>query len=124
LHIVNNVPPTQSGGQTIVALLLMGYSFVTQLLPALVMSLRRHNRLSSAGVAAGILIGIATVAATSLTHTTVATLFADASGGAARSEHRDRRTGAERADPDGVAAVIAPSPGRREREGVGVSPTE
>jgi solute:Na+ symporter, SSS family len=66
---------TLRGGQTIVALLLMGYSFVTQLFPALVMSLRRHNPLSSAGVFAGIVVGIATIAATSLTHTTVASLF-------------------------------------------------
>jgi SSS family solute:Na+ symporter len=68
---------TLRGGQTIVALLLMGYSFVTQLFPALVMSLRRHNPLSSAGVFAGIVVGIATVAATSLTHTTIASLFPD-----------------------------------------------
>ncbi len=66
---------TLRGGQTIVALLLMGYSFVTQLFPALVMSLRRHNPLTSAGVFAGIVVGIATVAATSLTHTTMASLF-------------------------------------------------
>jgi SSS family solute:Na+ symporter len=68
---------TLRGGQTIVALLLMGYSFVTQLFPALVMSLRRHNPLSSAGVFAGIVVGIATIAATSLTHTTIASLFPD-----------------------------------------------
>ncbi len=66
---------TLRGGQTIVALLLMGYSFVTQLFPALVMSLRRENPLTSAGVMAGILVGIATVAATSLTHSSMATLF-------------------------------------------------
>jgi SSS family solute:Na+ symporter len=66
---------TLRGGQTIVALLLMGYSFVTQLFPALVMSLRRHNPLTSAGVFAGIVVGVATVAATSLTHTTMASLF-------------------------------------------------
>jgi SSS family solute:Na+ symporter len=66
---------TLSGGQTIVALLLMGYSFVTQLFPALVMSLHRNNPLSSTAVFAGIVVGIATVAATSLTHTTIATLF-------------------------------------------------
>ncbi len=68
---------TLQGGQTIVALLLMGYSFVTQLFPALVMSLRRHNPLSSVGVFAGVTVGIATVAATSLTHTTIASLFPD-----------------------------------------------
>ena len=51
-------------GQTIVALLLKGYSFVTQLFPALVMSLRRHNPLTSTGVFAGIVIGVATVEGT------------------------------------------------------------
>jgi SSS family solute:Na+ symporter len=66
---------TLRGGQTIVALLLMGYSFVTQLFPAFIMSLRRHNPLSRAGVMAGIVVGIAAVAATSLTHSTVASLF-------------------------------------------------
>ena len=66
---------TLRGGQTIVALLLMGYSFVTQLFPALVMSLARNNPLSSRGVIAGIVVGIAAVAATSLTHSTMATLF-------------------------------------------------
>jgi SSS family solute:Na+ symporter len=66
---------TLRGGQTIVALLLMGYSFVTQLFPALVMSLRRHNPLSSIGVFAGIVVGVATVAATSVTHSTIAILL-------------------------------------------------
>jgi hypothetical protein len=51
-------------GQTIVALLLMGYSFLTQLFPALVMSLRRHNPLTSTGVFAGIVVGVATVEGT------------------------------------------------------------
>ena len=66
---------TLQGGQTIVALLLMGYSFVTQLFPSLVMSLRTRNPLTKAGVFAGICVGVATVAAISLTHTTMAGLF-------------------------------------------------
>jgi SSS family solute:Na+ symporter len=66
---------TLQGGQTIVALLLMGYSFVTQLFPSLVMSLLPQNPLSKAGALAGIVVGIATVAAISLTHSTIATLF-------------------------------------------------
>ena len=37
---------TLQGGQTIVALLLMGYSFVTQLFPSLVMSLLPRNPLT------------------------------------------------------------------------------
>jgi SSS family solute:Na+ symporter len=66
---------TLQGGQTIVALLLMGYSFVTQLFPSLVMSLLPHNPLSKAGALAGIIVGVATVAAITLTHSTIATLF-------------------------------------------------
>ena len=66
---------TLAGGQTIVALLLMGYSFVTQLFPALALSLAKKQWATPAGAAAGIGAGVATVAAVSLTHTTIATLF-------------------------------------------------
>ncbi len=66
---------TLRGGTTIVALLLMGYSFVTQLFPTLVASLLPRNPVTKEGAFAGICIGVATVAATSLTHTTVAMLF-------------------------------------------------
>jgi len=66
---------TLRGGTTIVALLLMGYSFVTQLLPSLLMSLLPNNRLSAAAAMSGILVGIATVAYTVLTHSTMANLF-------------------------------------------------
>jgi SSS family solute:Na+ symporter len=62
---------TLTGGQTIVALLLMGYSFVTQLFPALALSLTKTRWTTPAGAVAG----VATVAAVSLTHTTIATLF-------------------------------------------------
>jgi solute:Na+ symporter, SSS family len=66
---------TLQGGTTIVALLLMGYSFVTQLFPALVASLLAHNPVTREGAFAGICIGVATVAITTLTHTSVATLL-------------------------------------------------
>jgi SSS family solute:Na+ symporter len=66
---------TLRGGTTIVALLLMGYSFVTQLFPTLVASLLPHNPVTKEGAFAGICVGVATVAATSLTHTTFAMLF-------------------------------------------------
>jgi SSS family solute:Na+ symporter len=66
---------TLRGGSTIVALLLMGYSFVTQLLPPLVASLLPHNPVTKEGAFAGICVGVATVAATSLTHTTMAVLL-------------------------------------------------
>ncbi len=57
---------TLKGGNTIVALLLMGYSFVTQLFPSLVLSLARHNIATREGAMAGIIAGVATVAAVSL----------------------------------------------------------
>ncbi len=66
---------TLRGGSTIVALLLMGYSFVTQLFPSLICSLLPKNPISSQGAFAGICAGVATVAATSTTHTTFATIF-------------------------------------------------
>jgi solute:Na+ symporter, SSS family len=52
------------GSQTIVALLLMGYAFVTQLFPALIMSLTQRNPVSSAGAFAGIAAGVAIVSLT------------------------------------------------------------
>jgi solute:Na+ symporter, SSS family len=66
---------TLQGGQTIVALLLMGYSFVTQLFPSLVLSLARDRWATREGAAAGIVAGVATVAMVSLTHTTIGSLF-------------------------------------------------
>ncbi|MBN8898666.1 MAG: sodium:solute symporter family protein, partial [Rhodospirillales bacterium] len=52
---------TLEGGTTIVALLLMGYAFVTQLLPTLVASLLPHNPVTREGAFAGIGVGVATV---------------------------------------------------------------
>jgi SSS family solute:Na+ symporter len=66
---------TLQGGQTIVALLLMGYSFVTQLFPALLLSLARNRWITREGAVAGIIAGVATVAVVSLTHLTIGTLF-------------------------------------------------
>ncbi len=53
---------TLRGGNTIVALLLMGYSFVTQFFPSLLMSLRRHNPVTKEGAFVGICVGVITVA--------------------------------------------------------------
>ena len=58
---------TLKGGATIVALLLMGYSFVTQLFPSLVLSLAPRNFATREGAGAGIVAGVATVAIVSLT---------------------------------------------------------
>jgi SSS family solute:Na+ symporter len=57
---------TLKGGETIVALLLMGYSFVTQLFPSLVLSLAHRNIATREGAMAGIIAGVATVATLSL----------------------------------------------------------
>ena len=61
---------TLQGGNSIVALLLMGYSFVTQLFPSLLASLLPRNRVTAPGAMAGIVAGVATVAATVLTRAT------------------------------------------------------
>jgi SSS family solute:Na+ symporter len=66
---------TLQGGTTIVSLLLMGYSFVTQLFPTLIGCLLPRNPVTKEGAFAGICVGVATVAATSLTHSSVASLF-------------------------------------------------
>jgi SSS family solute:Na+ symporter len=71
---------TLRGGATIVALLLMGYAFVTQMFPMLVASLMPRNPVSKEGAFVGVCVGVATVAATSLTHTTIAGLFPELPG--------------------------------------------
>ena len=63
------------GSQTIVALLLMGYAFVTQLFPALIASLMRRNPVSSAGAISGIAAGVGMVALTTTQHLTLAKLL-------------------------------------------------
>jgi SSS family solute:Na+ symporter len=62
---------TLHGGETIVALLLMGYSFVTQLFPAVICSLAPHNRATKQGAFCGILAGVAVVAITTLMHLSI-----------------------------------------------------
>jgi SSS family solute:Na+ symporter len=62
------------GGQAIVALLLMGYNFVTQLFPALLLCLGQRTRVSATAAFAGILAGELTVAAISLSGSSMATL--------------------------------------------------
>jgi len=66
---------TLRGGETIVALLLMGYAFVTQLFPSLIGSLLPRNPVTAQGAFVGICVGVATVAAVTITHTTFGTLF-------------------------------------------------
>ena len=66
---------TFRGGSTLVTLLLMAYSMVTQLFPALLASLFPTARISAAGEIAGIGVGEAAVAATTLGGVSLATLF-------------------------------------------------
>lgn len=46
------------GGQAIVSLLLLGYAFVTQLLPSMLASLLKKNPVSSWGATAGMVVGV------------------------------------------------------------------
>ncbi len=63
------------GGTTIVQLLLMGYAFVTQLFPSLVMSLARRNPVTREGAVAGLVVGVATVAVMTAGGITLGTLL-------------------------------------------------
>lgn len=66
---------TLNGGNTIVMLLLMGYSFVTQLFPALLCSLMKNNFVTKQGAIVGIVVGVLTVAYVTITGSTIGTLF-------------------------------------------------
>jgi solute:Na+ symporter, SSS family len=66
---------TLRGGETIVALLLMGYSFVTQLFPAVITSLTARNWVTKQGAFAGIVAGVAVVAYTTLAHASIGQWF-------------------------------------------------
>jgi SSS family solute:Na+ symporter len=66
---------TLRGSPTIVTLLLMGYSFVTQLFPAVACSLMRENPMTKQGAAAGIVVGVAAVVYVTLTHSTFVSLM-------------------------------------------------
>ena len=66
---------TFKGGNTLVTLLLMGYSLVTQLFPTLAFSLRKNNFVTKQGAFAGIAAGVATVAYVTITGSTVGSLL-------------------------------------------------
>ena len=66
------------GGDAIVTLLLMGYNFVTQLFPALILSLGTRPRIGAAAAFAGIAAGELTVAAISVSGSSIATLIPSA----------------------------------------------
>jgi solute:Na+ symporter, SSS family len=66
---------TLTGNTTIVTMLLVGYSFVTQLFPAVIASLMPRNPMTPAGAFAGILVGAVVAAVLSFTHATIGSLF-------------------------------------------------
>ena len=66
---------TFRGGGTLVALLLMAYSMVTQLFPALLASLLPNARITAAGAMAGIIVGEVAVATTTIGGVSMTTLF-------------------------------------------------
>ena len=62
-------------GEGIVLLLLLGYSLVTQLFPALLFSLMPNNFVTKWGAAAGIVAGVLTVTYVTIKETTIGELF-------------------------------------------------
>src|SRR5690606_31683348 len=66
---------TLRGGQSIVALLIMGFSFVTQLAPALFASLLWGRWTNKYGVASGLCVGVGMVAYTVLAGVTMQQMF-------------------------------------------------
>ncbi|MFY4773648.1 sodium:solute symporter family protein [Metabacillus sp. RGM 3146] len=66
---------TFNGGNTIAALLLMGYSLVTQLFPSLLFSLGKRPLVTKQGAFAGIVAGVGFVAYTTFSGATIGKLF-------------------------------------------------
>ncbi|MGG0383444.1 sodium:solute symporter [Priestia filamentosa] len=66
---------TFNGGNSIVTLLLMAYSFITQLFPAVVFSLSKRSMITKQGASAGMIVGVITVAYMTITESTIGTLF-------------------------------------------------
>ncbi len=66
---------TITGNATIVTMLLVGYSFVTQLFPTVIASLMPRNLTTPAGAFAGILVGVVVAAILTFTHVTIGSLF-------------------------------------------------
>jgi SSS family solute:Na+ symporter len=63
------------GGQTIVTLLLFAYAIVTQLFPAVLLSLLWPHRTNAMGAAAGMVAGLGVVAYTTMAGVTLATML-------------------------------------------------
>jgi SSS family solute:Na+ symporter len=72
---ISSVILTLRGGQAIVALLLMGYNLVTQLFPALALCVGPRRLVSAGAAMAGIVAGELTVAAITLSGSSIASLL-------------------------------------------------
>lgn len=66
---------TLTGNSTIVTLLLVGYSFVTQMFPALIASLFPNSGVTRQGAMSGILVGVAVAAWLTFSHASVGSLM-------------------------------------------------
>jgi SSS family solute:Na+ symporter len=66
---------TLKGGTTIVGLLLMGYNFIVQFLPAVAFSLKARNPVTKQGAFCGILAGVVSLVALTLSGATLVELF-------------------------------------------------
>jgi solute:Na+ symporter, SSS family len=66
---------TLNGGEGIVTLLLMAYSFVTQIFPALLACLVKKTFVTKQGAAAGMIVGMFVVGYITLTKASIGTLF-------------------------------------------------
>ncbi|MDQ6600606.1 sodium:solute symporter family protein [Bacillus salipaludis] len=66
---------TLNGGDGIVTLLLMAYSFVTQLFPAVLASLMKSNFVTKQGAAGGMITGMIVVGYVTITGASIGTLF-------------------------------------------------
>ncbi|WP_287800083.1 sodium:solute symporter [Acidiphilium sp.] len=66
---------TLTGNSTIVTLLLVGYSFVTQMFPALIASLFPRSGVTRQGAMAGIVVGVAVAAWLTFSHASVGKLL-------------------------------------------------
>lgn len=66
---------TLNGGETMSALILMGYSLITQLFPSLLFSLKQNNMITKYGAISGIISGLAIVTYITISQSTIGTLL-------------------------------------------------
>ncbi|WP_377520164.1 sodium:solute symporter [Priestia megaterium] len=66
---------TFNGGDTLVPLLLMGFSLATQLFPGMFFGILKNNFVTKQGITTGIITGVGIVAYTTITNTTIGTVL-------------------------------------------------